>query len=402
MMTIDEQRLALEHILSSRTLSSLFQPIFKLSDQTLYGYEALSRGPTNSPLHAPIALFGAARSAGRLSELERACRTTACEQFQRLGLGGQLFLNVSPEVLQDPRHRSGRTLSLLKTLGIPAERVVIELTEHAPADDLGRLGGALDYYREMGFSVALDDLGAGYSSLKLWSELRPDYVKIDRHFINGIHDDRIKRQFVESILQMAKASHAQVIAEGIEQHEELEALRALGVELVQGFLLGRPADIPATKSDASVIALLRKGLPREASEADLSGLMIQRPAIAATATVADVIQRFRQNPRWSAQVVADCQGKPIGIIRRQPFFQTFHSLTDTLIPLTHIMDPEPALVEVTECAVSASLFLAKRLSHEEHEGEFVLVEGRRYLGMGRLVDLLGVLAERSLLTLPAA
>ncbi|WP_462378925.1 EAL domain-containing protein [Pseudomonas sp. Marseille-QA0892] len=401
-MTNDEQRSALEDILSARALSSLFQPIFSLSDHTLYGYEALSRGPTDSMLHTPLALFGAAREAGRLSELERACRTTACERFQRLGLDGKLFLNVSPEALQDPGHRSGRTLSLLRTLGIPAERVVIELTEHAPADDLSVLRNALEYYRAMGFSVALDDLGAGYSSLKLWSELRPDYVKIDRHFIDGIHHDRVKRQFVESILQMAKASRARVIAEGIEQHEELETLRKLGVELVQGYLLGRPAHTPVIVIDASVPPTLPMGVPSTHSETDLSGLMIERPAIAASATVADVFQRFRRNPRWSAQVVADGQGSPIGIIRRQPFFETFHSLTDNPIPVTHIMDPEPALVDVTESAISASLLLTRRLCDAAQEGEFVLVEGRRYLGMGRLVDLLGVLAERSFSAMPTA
>lgn len=403
MMTIHEQHSALEHILSARTLSSLFQPIFRLSDRTLHGYEALSRGPANSPLHTPIALFNAARNTGHIGDLERACRTSACEQFQRLRLGGKLFLNVSPEALQDPRHRSGRTLSLLKTLNIPAERIVIELTEHAPAGDLVGLRDALEYYRDMGFLIALDDLGAGYSSLKLWSELRPDYVKIDRHFIDGIHLDCVKRQFVVSILQMAKASRAHVIAEGVEQPEELEALRALGVELVQGYLLGRPASMPpATISDASVPAMPQEESSRRASEADLSGLMIERPAISATATVSDVHQRFKRNPRWSAQVVADGNGKPIGIVRRQPFFETFRSFTDTPIPVTSIMDPEPALVQISESAISASLYLAQRLSGAEQEGEFVLVEGRRYRGMGRLVDLLGVLAARSFHAVPAA
>lgn len=80
----------------------------------------------------------------------------------------------------------------------------------------------------MGFSIALDDLGAGYSSLRLWSELRPDYVKIDRHFIDGIHQDAVKREFVGSILKMAEASRAQVIAEGIELPEELAVLAEMG------------------------------------------------------------------------------------------------------------------------------------------------------------------------------
>src|SRR5690606_38719081 len=98
-------------------------------------------------------------------------------------------------------------------------KVVIELTEQMPTDDFELLDTALHHYRNMGFSIALDDLGAGYSSLRMWSELRPDYVKIDRYFIDGIHRDAVKRGFVESILKIARASQAQVIAEGIELPE---------------------------------------------------------------------------------------------------------------------------------------------------------------------------------------
>jgi EAL domain-containing protein (putative c-di-GMP-specific phosphodiesterase class I) len=155
-----------------------------------------------------LTLFAVARHAGRLSELEMACRKSACKGFSALGLGGKLFLNVSPESLLDPRHQPGRTLKLLQAFGIPPSQVVIELTEQSPTEDFALLDNALHHYRAMGFSIALDDLGAGYSSLRLWSELRPDYVKIDRHFIDGIHLDAVKREFVGSILKMAEASRA--------------------------------------------------------------------------------------------------------------------------------------------------------------------------------------------------
>ena len=146
-------------------------------------------------------------------------------------------------------HKPGRTLELLNAYGIPAEQVVIELTEQTPTDDFELLDKALHHYRAMGFGIALDDLGAGYSSLRMWSELRPDYVKIDRYFIDGIHQDAVKREFVESILKIARASRAQVIAEGIELAEELTVLSEMGVDLVQGYLLGRPQELPALDID---------------------------------------------------------------------------------------------------------------------------------------------------------
>ncbi|MEK1839545.1 MAG: EAL domain-containing protein, partial [Pseudomonas sp.] len=186
-MTTTEQLSALSSILTQSGLHSLFQPIISLSERRIIGYEALSRGPSNSPLHSPVALFAVARQAGRLSELEIACRQSACRRFNEQQLPGKLFLNVSPESLLEAAHQPGRTLQLLQDFGIPPSQVVIELTEQTPTDDFQLLQTALHHYRAMGFSIALDDLGAGYSSLRLWSELRPDYVKIDRHFIDGIH-----------------------------------------------------------------------------------------------------------------------------------------------------------------------------------------------------------------------
>ncbi|SFB04085.1 EAL domain, c-di-GMP-specific phosphodiesterase class I (or its enzymatically inactive variant) [Azotobacter beijerinckii] len=243
-MTVTEQLSALDLILARGSLNTLFQPILSLSERRIHGYEALTRGPSNGPLHAPLPLFGAARHAGRLSELEALCRKTACQRFRERGLAGRLFLNVSPEVLLEPEHRSGRTLQLLRQLGIAPQQVVIELTEHSPIEDFALLDAALRHYRAMGFSIALDDLGAGYASLRLWSELRPDYVKIDRHFIDGIDRDPLKREFVDSLLRMARASNARIVAEGIERPEELATLAEMGVDLLQGYLFARPAEHP--------------------------------------------------------------------------------------------------------------------------------------------------------------
>src|SRR5450830_889909 len=107
--------------------------------------------------------FAVARHAGRLSELEIACRESACRRFSAQKLPGKLFLNISPESLMETAHQPGRTLQLLRDFGIPPSQVVIELTEQTPTDDFDLLQTALHHYRDMGFAIALDDLGAGYS-----------------------------------------------------------------------------------------------------------------------------------------------------------------------------------------------------------------------------------------------
>jgi len=395
-MTTTEQLSALSSILTQSGLHSLFQPIICLSERRILGYEALTRGPSNSPLHSPIALFAVARQAGRLSELEIACRQSACRRFNEQQLPGKLFLNVSPESLLEAAHQPGRTLQLLQDLGIAPSQVVIELTEQTPIDDFQLLQTALHHYRAMGFSIALDDLGAGYSSLRLWSELRPDYVKIDRHFINGIHQDALKREFVGSILQIAKASRAQVIAEGIELPEELAVLTEMGVDLVQGYLLGRPQEHPSRdarammpKHDSSAVALNDEG-------SDLSALLNEQPAVQRDTPTATVLEAFRRQANLNSLAVLDEQGQPCGIVHR-------HSLSDALLkpfatdlfarkPISRLMNDDFLAVEISQSLQQVSRLITSR-ARQRIEEDFIITLNGSYLGLGRVIDVLKLITE---------
>ena len=395
-MTTTEQLSALSSILTQSGLHSLFQPIICLSERRILGYEALTRGPSNSPLHSPIALFAVARQAGRLSELEIACRQSACRRFNEQQLPGKLFLNVSPESLLEAAHQPGRTLQLLQDLGIAPSQVVIELTEQTPIDDFQLLQTALHHYRAMGFSIALDDLGAGYSSLRLWSELRPDYVKIDRHFIDGIHQDALKREFVGSILQIAKASRAQVIAEGIELPEELAVLTEMGVDLVQGYLLGRPQEHPSRdarammpKHDSSAVALNDEG-------SDLSALINEQPAVQRDTPTATVLEAFRRQANLNSLAVLDEQGQPCGIVHR-------HSLSDALLkpfatdlfarkPISRLMNDDFLAVEISQSLQQVSRLITSR-ARQRIEEDFIITLNGSYLGLGRVIDVLKLITE---------
>ncbi|MFT4927039.1 MAG: EAL domain-containing protein (putative c-di-GMP-specific phosphodiesterase class I) [Phenylobacterium sp.] len=233
----------LDHIINERQITSVFQPIFNIQQRNILGYEALSRGPQGTPLHSPEKLFAAARAHGRLSELELLCRKQAITYFVALNLPGKLFLNVSPEVLLDAEHPRGETVQLLHLLGLPCDRVVIEITEQQRADE-ALLKQAVNHYRELGFIIAIDDLGSGHSGLRQWSELMPDIIKIDRYFVDNCHRDVVKKEFLKFIFALASATGALVIAEGIEQDAELQLLASLGISLTQGFLLEKPKEEP--------------------------------------------------------------------------------------------------------------------------------------------------------------
>lgn len=248
----------LHDIVARRQLTALLQPLVRMDSASIMGYEGLIRGPSDSPLHSPLKLFKVARACGMTVEVEHLCRRVVLERFAELRLDGNLFLNVSPESLLQDDARHGETIGMIHAVGISPDRVIIELTENQPTYDYELMREAVLHYRRMGFRIAIDDLGEGFSSLRLWSELRPEYVKIDMHFIQGINHDPVKLQFVRSIQQIAEESDTLVIAEGIETQAELLVLRDLGVRYGQGYHLGRPNASPATALPAEVVKALRR------------------------------------------------------------------------------------------------------------------------------------------------
>ncbi|WP_442112860.1 bifunctional diguanylate cyclase/phosphodiesterase [Pseudomonas sp. NUPR-001] len=398
-MTVTEQLSALSTILAQSSVHSLFQPIVCLSERRILGYEALSRGPSNSPLHSPINLFAVARQAGRLTDLEVACRESACRRFSQQQLEGKLFLNVSPESLLEPQYQSGRTLKMLHDMGLPPSRVVIELTEQTPTDDFQLLFNALHHYRDMGFSIALDDLGAGYSSLRLWSELRPDYVKIDRHFIDGIHLDAVKREFVGSILQIARASRAQVIAEGIELAEELKVLTEMGVDLVQGYLLGRPQEHPSRDIQQMLGTPDRGVQVLNEDTGNLAALLNEQPAVTQDTPTAQVLELFRRQANLNSMAVLNERRQPCGIVHR-------HSLSDALLkpfatdlfarkPISRLMSDDFLAVELTQSLQQVSRLLTSR-ARQRIEEDFIIIHNGRYLGLGRVIDVLKLITEQKI------
>ena len=394
-MIVTEQFSALDTLLANGDLHSLFQPIFSLSERRILGYEALSRGPSNSALHSPINLFAVARSAGRLSELELLCRKKACQRFSQQALPGKLFLNVSPDSLMETTHQPGRTLQLLQTLGIPPSQVVIELTEQSPTNDFALLDKALHHYRAMGFSIALDDLGAGYSSLRLWSELRPDYVKIDRHFIDGIHLDAVKREFVGSILKMAKASRAEVIAEGIELPEELAVLAEMGVDLLQGYLLCRPQEQPPRD------ALNLLPSPRSHDQAgddtcNLRSLLNAQAAIALDTPISEVLDMFSAQASLNSLAVINSAHQPAGIVHRhvlaEALLKPFASELFARKPISRLMSDDYLAVEANQSLQQVSRLLTSR-ARQRIEEDFIIIEDGTYIGLGRVIDVLKLITE---------
>ncbi len=233
----------LREILAERRIVSLFQPIHDLVENRVTGIEALSRGPAGSGLEDAERLFSLAEKAGLVIPLERLCRRRSLEETARAGWGRLVFINMSPAAAQDTEFLDGRLIREVLDLYLDPRQVVIEVTERTYAENQELFSNVLGELRKEGFRVAVDDLGSGYSNLSSLADIRPEFLKFDHLFTKDIHRNRIKQDLLGAILSFAMKMDTQVIAEGIETVDELEALRRLGVPLGQGFFLGRPGPI---------------------------------------------------------------------------------------------------------------------------------------------------------------
>ncbi|MFQ5700963.1 MAG: EAL domain-containing protein [Acidobacteriota bacterium] len=240
---LEDHRQALSRVITSRLIHSVYQPIVDVFHKRVLGWEALSR-PSGNGFDNIEQLFKAAYANDSLWPLERLCRERAMEGLSRLTDGHLLFLNVEPDSINDPQFRSEQTLRLLEQVDLTPDRVVLEMTEHSAVRDFTAFRQTLTYFRSLGFRLAIDDMGSGYSGLTSIAEIQPEFVKIDMSLVRGIHRRAIKQQLVETITRFARDVGIEVVAEGIEEHEELETLKQIGVGLVQGFLFARPASPP--------------------------------------------------------------------------------------------------------------------------------------------------------------
>lgn len=232
----------LKKILDTGNIATVFQPIVSLKDSEILGYEALSRGPKESPLFYPEKLFNVAENCNRLWDLEFLCRTKAIEKAAKIDKNKFLFLNVDPLMIKDEKFEKGFTKNFLAKHNISPESIIFEITERTAIEDYKSFTKVLNNYVEQGYKIAIDDTGAGYSGLKTIAETKPQYIKLDMSLIKDIDKDAFKQAIVKTFVTLSLATNMKIIAEGIETEKELEYLIKLGVYAGQGFFLQRPAD----------------------------------------------------------------------------------------------------------------------------------------------------------------
>jgi len=231
----------LREILAGDRIRSVYQPIIELDTREVVGYEALARGPQGSPLERPDLLFGVAHECGLVSELEWACRAAALRGAMEAKLRKTLFVNVEPSLLDAPVPDEYRELI---ARGMHELDLVIELTERALTDRPAEMLSRVEAMRRPGISIALDDVGADRRSLALMPFVDPEVIKLDLRLVQDNPSPAIAA-IVHAVNAQSERSGAVLLAEGIETEEQLAVARALGARYGQGWLFGRPGDLPS-------------------------------------------------------------------------------------------------------------------------------------------------------------
>jgi EAL domain-containing protein (putative c-di-GMP-specific phosphodiesterase class I)/GGDEF domain-containing protein/predicted transcriptional regulator len=386
-------------ILEGKLLTPVYQPIVSVNQRQIVGYEALIRGPSDSPLHSPMNLFDMAARHDLQAKLEFVCREAAICRFAQMSLPGKLFINVSPSILLEPGFKSGETLKFIQSSGLEPQVIIIELTEHQPTDDYQIMREAVDHYRSMGFQIALDDLGAGYSGLRLWAELKPEYVKIDKHFVQGLHEDRVKLNFVRSIQNMAAAMQCTVIAEGIETAEEFQAICKIGITHAQGFYFARPMVLPPLELDrklfaGSITAENALTLQHAKSVAEITHMI---EPVTADTPISSVLALFQHDTDLTMLPVVD-QGIIVGLIYRDKFLSRLFSSRYGIElhgkhPIQSFIDGTPFSVEKNTAVERVSELLTTAMRSDQ---AFVITDNGTYYGIATILDLLAEITRQQI------
>ena len=390
----------LHGLMADRALHAVFQPIFDLAQGRHFACEALIRGPESSVLHTPDALFAAAAEQQRTHELEWLAVETALTQFAAQQSTLRLFVNMSIGCLHASRLRFADVRRQLLRLGVAPSRIVIEITENESVTDYTDLQDLLREVRRMGMQIAMDDMGEGFSNLRMWSDVRPEFVKIDRHFVTGIDKDALKLRFVRAMHEIADACGSALIAEGVETGEQLSVLRRLGINYLQGFGIARPhrkiaaatASVPAIECERSILVMPP---PRTESRSVLVGQLAHELATVDPDTENDAVYRmFESDPTLCiVPVVAD--GHPMGIITRgaliDRFARPFRRELYGRRPCSMVMDP-PHLFDELQSAQDVARTIGG-LRNTQIGESFVITRNGRYRGVGFLRELMAIITD---------
>jgi diguanylate cyclase (GGDEF)-like protein len=387
-------RAALEAVIHDHSLSPVFQPIAKLDDGSFYAHEALIRGPQGSDFFMPEALLRSAAAEGMSFDLEIACMSAVLKRWGALNTAGRLFINISADVLitSIEQHGVEGLLSWIQDCKVTPRALVLEITEHDRVENMDRMAEVVQLVRSAGLGLALDDFGDGHSSLRLWSQLKPEVVKIDKYFIRNLSADGDKLKTIQALQQIASIFGTALVAEGVENAQDLRILRDLGIEYGQGYFLGRPEVKPLKSLPAEPRRVLSERqvavfpeLGRLSQGGHLRSLaLIKAPTVSPNTSIDELARIFMEDAVLHAVAVIESE-RPVGIINRAQFMNEYSKLYYREVwgrkPCFIHANREPRLIE-REHSVDELIGILTSQDQRYLSDGFIVTENGSYVGLG--------------------
>jgi EAL domain-containing protein (putative c-di-GMP-specific phosphodiesterase class I)/GGDEF domain-containing protein len=396
---------SLVELIDQAALVPHFQPIAQLVDGAIYAHEALIRTPVGCRWATPDELFAAAREQNLSTALEIECVRLALQAWARASAPGRLFLNLSARALIAALDQRDIASLLARLDGAPVapECIVVELTEHEQVQDFDALALAVARLRRRRVALALDDFGDGRSSLRLWSELKPEIVKIDKYFSRDLSRHAEKLQTLRALQQISQTLGSTLVAEGIETAEDLHLVRDLGIRLGQGWALGRPQGAPVGEIPTAALAVIgskdvavfperRRTTQQRASARTL---LREVAAVPHHASNQELFDRFTVDESLIAVAIVD-GARPLGLVSRQhfldryakPYFPELYGRK----PCTLFANLTPRLIDLHAGIEDLAAILTSDDQRYLTEG-IIITEGGRYRGLGSGHDLVRAVTE---------
>lgn len=315
----------LARIIREERITPLFQPIVDLFSGEVFGYEVFSRG--EAPFENSRVMFEKAHEWELSFDLDCACRLRAFRVIAALGpefLHKKFFINISPNIFAEHGFAKGFTLAKLKELGLDQRRIVLEISEAAPVADYDRFEEMIRHYFDQGFSISVDNFGAGHNGLVTLVAAAPNYVKLDYALVSEINTHVYKQHLVKSIRSFASNVESIVIAGGVETAAELETLVRLGVRFAQGYLLAKPCAQPGGVNPETEDTLRRFfeifHYPHVTNENSIVGITMCPPILEpGRVTCAEMDRMFRKDTAIDHVIFAR-DGHPAGMLTRRHFY----------------------------------------------------------------------------------
>jgi len=381
-----------------------FQPIVNVHTGTCYGYEALLRDWQEAGFSSIQAVFDAAHEDLALYRLDLMLREKAVEKFASIPhhARSRLFYNLDNRVLDMPDYAPGNTSVILAAHGVASESLCFEISERLEVKNQPQTQKVLTSYRHDSHLIALDDYGVGFSGLQLLYHSEPDFIKIDRFFIEGIARNVKKRLFVSNVINMAHMLGITVIAEGVETPQEFCACRDMGCDLIQGYLIQRPTtQIDELSATYPLVGELNSADRRRSpTDEHIVADWIERvEPVSVASPMAEVCRRFNCEKDRTSLPIINRKMEPVGIVRESDVRQYTYArygLELLMNPalrgtLRNLVTPCMAV----EMSTSVERILQQFTLGPQAEGMVVTTDGR-YVGYLSAANLIGAMNEKNI------